>query len=345
MSNDTRSVLDQTPAKLLLRATALWGIEELISDLGHNPRAVITEMEPDIFKQQDQFLPIGKAVQILKDASEFMKRPDLGLLLGSMQDLRVLGLLGEAIRRQPTLADAMDLVQRYMTYHSHAEVFQFEQTEEILVFRRGQQFKSTEGAPIFVEMSLSAAYSMTKDFAGQDLIPLEVRFSFAPNCEHKAYFDVFHCPVLFNCDADAIVYEASALKQENRSDFNILAQFSDAEMLAMLSTGNQNLAQEIRKLIMVLIADRVPTIDDVAEIMNVHPRKLQRELTKLGENFRHLLNEVRLDLACWYLRNSGLPISDIVNLLGYNEPASFSRSFRKATGKAPSNWRLDNQIF
>ena len=71
----------------------------------------------------------------------------------------------------------------------------------------------------------------------------------------------------------------------------------------------------------------------------VSTRTLTRRLQEEGVSFRQLLAEVREKLACAWLRESELSLHEVAYLLGYSEPSTFFRSFRKWTGHTPAAWR------
>jgi AraC-like DNA-binding protein len=84
-------------------------------------------------------------------------------------------------------------------------------------------------------------------------------------------------------------------------------------------------------------------LGDLAEIVDIHPRTLQRDLTRQGTSLRKLLNEVRIDLACTRLESNDGSISEIAHELGYDDIAAFSKAFRHWSGVSPSAYRLSNR--
>lgn len=77
----------------------------------------------------------------------------------------------------------------------------------------------------------------------------------------------------------------------------------------------------------------------VARRLRTSPRTLQRRLTGLGTTYSELLNEVRVQRAQRYLTDSQRSVSEISALLGFSEPASFYRTFKRATGDSPASFR------
>lgn len=59
-----------------------------------------------------------------------------------------------------------------------------------------------------------------------------------------------------------------------------------------------------------------------------------------GETMQQYHTRRRMEKACHLLRSTLLPISEIADSLGYNDPLYFSKCFRAFTGESPSDYRL-----
>jgi AraC-like DNA-binding protein len=68
-------------------------------------------------------------------------------------------------------------------------------------------------------------------------------------------------------------------------------------------------------------------------------RSLQRKLLEEGTSYARLLEETRRDMAKNYIENSILSINEIAYLLGFSEPANFTRAFRRWYDVTPSSYR------
>jgi AraC-like DNA-binding protein len=80
-------------------------------------------------------------------------------------------------------------------------------------------------------------------------------------------------------------------------------------------------------------------VDDVARSLGMSKRTLARKLSDEGLNFTEILHQLRRDLAVRYLDDRKLHISKIAWLLGFNEVSAFTHTFKRWTGKAPSQMR------
>lgn len=80
-------------------------------------------------------------------------------------------------------------------------------------------------------------------------------------------------------------------------------------------------------------------MEEIAQQLHLTTRTLRRKLADEGTHFQALKDEVRRDAAIHYLSQPALPISQISRLLGFSEPAAFTRAFKQWTGVPPGIYR------
>ena len=93
----------------------------------------------------------------------------------------------------------------------------------------------------------------------------------------------------------------------------------------------------------LLIEERSISIEDIAAALGISSRALQRNLTAEGTKFNQELQNVQKILAFSYFKNPDMTTDDVAYLLGYSEVSSFSRAFKKWTGKTISEYREEIQ--
>jgi AraC-like DNA-binding protein len=81
------------------------------------------------------------------------------------------------------------------------------------------------------------------------------------------------------------------------------------------------------------------SIDRVARPLGTSVRTLQRELDRVGTDFRSMTNAARLQRATELLRHTDGSITRVSAEMGYSSPANFARAFQKATGRTPREFR------
>jgi AraC-like DNA-binding protein len=103
---------------------------------------------------------------------------------------------------------------------------------------------------------------------------------------------------------------------------------ADAEFLARVRCAMRKLTAEARC-----------SVESVACELAVSPRTLQRRLERAGTTFGAVSDDIRRDAALEHLRNPRVAIKEAAFLLGFSEPSTFYRAFRRWTGDTPANFR------
>lgn len=94
---------------------------------------------------------------------------------------------------------------------------------------------------------------------------------------------------------------------------------------------------------LVLRDDGYPGLETVAQRLNMSTRTLRRRLQDQGLGFMDLLHAARRRDALSLLDRPVLEVAQIAQMLGYADPANFTRAFRQWTGLTPSAWRVSRR--
>lgn len=78
------------------------------------------------------------------------------------------------------------------------------------------------------------------------------------------------------------------------------------------------------------------SMDAVAARLRLGRRTLLRKLKNEGVTFEKVLDELRQKLAHQHL-GEGKNVNETAYLLGFSDPAAFSRAFKRWTGTSPRN--------
>ena len=78
----------------------------------------------------------------------------------------------------------------------------------------------------------------------------------------------------------------------------------------------------------------------IAGKLGLSRQTLFRKLKAEGVTFEKVLDELRYKLALEYLNGKNVPVNQTAYLLGFSEPAAFSRAFKRWTGSSPRTIRI-----
>ena len=192
------------------------------------------------------------------------------------------------------------------------------------------------------DAALAWIISMLRANFHQDLAPVSVNFRHSsPDCANK-YYELFQSPVTFAAPASSLELSLDVVDRILPSGNKELAAFNDQVMTKYLAIlDNDNLVQRIRKIIVEHLPSGDANVENTASELFFSTRKLQRLLQQEGTTFISLLNETRRDIAQQYVRDRRIDLTEVAFLLGFAELSTFSRSFKRWTGKSPMQYRKD----
>jgi AraC-like DNA-binding protein len=110
-----------------------------------------------------------------------------------------------------------------------------------------------------------------------------------------------------------------------------------ARQLAALDRSN--VAAQCKAVLLERMSDGEPPEADMAKVLHMSRRTLQRKLAEVDLTYQKLVDETRRDLALRYIEDMGHSITEITFLLGFSGQSAFTRAFRRWTGKTPSDFR------
>lgn len=114
----------------------------------------------------------------------------------------------------------------------------------------------------------------------------------------------------------------------------------DASLEDMLEDlPNVDLAEQVKQRIRILLSEKDISEELVAQPFNVSPRHLRRKLSEACTTYEKLLDEVRMELAIKLIQENRLNLGRIAFELGFLDPSSFTRAFRRWTSMSPTAFR------
>jgi AraC-like DNA-binding protein len=159
------------------------------------------------------------------------------------------------------------------------------------------------------------------------------------------YREVFQAPVRFGAGGDRLWFTAQEWEAPMDS--------ADEALAGLLEEHARILARRIPRATSGFVAKVQETMaaspagcgsaTQVARRLHVSVRTLQRRLASAGTGFREVSELVSRQLAEEYLADPRVSIAELTYFLGFSEPSSFTRAFRRWTGETPGQWRRRRQ--
>lgn len=164
----------------------------------------------------------------------------------------------------------------------------------------------------------------------------------APGAELLAdYQQRFGPGLCFGSDDDCLVLDAALLALPIRRTA------TDARRFIAAAPGNllvhyrddASLIARIRALLRSRAPEDWPDAVRLAADLGLSPATLRRQLAASGQSYQRLKDERRCRLACRQLDQGALPLDELALRLGFADPRSFQRAFRRWTGLSPLGYR------
>ena len=167
-----------------------------------------------------------------------------------------------------------------------------------------------------------------------------IKFTGAPQGPEAHYRQHFGPRVSFASGEASMTIPRTVLEQPvSTSNVDILT--ANEPLLASLvrAVRENNLPAKIKLAILDSLPDHTLTEEEAAASQNMSLRTFQRRLEDEGTRFRALLDQTRTERAESLLGDPACSLSEVGCHCGFSEQASFSRAFKRWTGKTPSDYR------
>jgi len=337
MSEAEPKVLVAITQMVLQTASAL-GLDraQLLAEVG------VTEAEladRDGYTTLDTQLRLGHRIAHL--------RPNVNIGLAALDYMRpsTLGVLGYVLSHCVTLRDVVDAVLRYQNLLSPAVQWSLQQGATNRVTIEAAPPMQSLAFPL--ETQVGVLVVVGRQLTGVEWIPDRILLRHVPRGDPAEFTRRLGREVEFGAECNALELSAETLALPV---LGARPQLQPA-VVALVESIEQPAAEpappEHTGRVLTLLHDEIPkgmtTKDEAARSLGVSARTLTRRLQEEGVSFRALLERARQDLAQGWLGNDGVAIHEVAYLLGYSEPSTFHRSFRRWTGQTPSAWRQSHR--
>ncbi|MEI3605421.1 helix-turn-helix domain-containing protein [Pseudogracilibacillus sp. SE30717A] len=196
------------------------------------------------------------------------------------------------------------------------------------------------GPPMLVGITLAFLLELGRRGTGQPLIAKFVEFTQSMG-DIQALEAYFGCQIRIGANSNRLTL--------HRRDLDLPFVSYNEELLKILtpvldkSLDEQQSSRSITEMVKWILKRSLsggrPDIQTVSSELGMSDRTLQRRLTDEGTSFKHLLTQVRHELAREYLADPAFDIKEVAFMIGYEDQNSFYRAFRIWTGDTPFNWR------
>jgi AraC-like DNA-binding protein len=296
-------------------------------------------IDPAEFQEQDKRVPFSKYVALMRAGKELCRDPALALHFGEAVDFAEMSIVGLIGRASETMADGFAQFNRY----ARLVVDDGVGTDRLVLTRSAghlwviDTLQYPNDFPEFAETSFARMVCTSRKWFPEAQFIKAVHFKH-PAPEYRAEYDrVFQLPVVFESDKNALLTDEAWLTHRNphasRYVFGILS--AHAEELLKSLEQSKSTRGRVESLLMPILHTGEASVDVIAAKLGISRQTLFRRLKAEGVTFEKVLDELRHKLALHYLSGKKVSVNETAYLVGFSDPAAFSRAFKRWTGSSP----------
>ncbi len=297
------------------------------------------DIDPAMVINADRRIPVSKMQVLWQLAADATGDEAFGLHAAEQLQPATLQGLGLAVLASSTIYDVLKRLVRFSHVLSTGLELVLTERDE-LVDMEFVVFGEEEPVAISQDFGIGVIVVLCRLTLGEYFSPIEIQCRRPEPADPDRFAAMLGSRISYGEEHMRITFVKSDIMEELPSANPELAQVNDEQAETYLATFTTvSAARAVVGKIIEHLPDGPPSQKAIAEAMNVSNRTLQRKLKEEGTSFIDLLQDARLSLARKYLAQPQRSIVEIAYLLGFSEPSTFSRAFKRWTGQAPAEYR------
>jgi AraC-like DNA-binding protein len=273
-------------------------------------------------------------------AEEELNDPGAGVRFGDEGIARGYGVAALVALHAPDFRSALAALSRYKSLTCPEFVEVEERGGEAVV--RYRWLQATGPVPrLLVDVTMASLRQLAWQGTGKKVVPIRLELTRSPR-DKELLRRHFGCPIVFGAASDAMVFDRTALDVPFlTADGGAFAHvLGGLEQRIRAGEGFPAFTGEVAVSIARQLSEgRQPSVAAVAGRLNLSTRTFHRRLRELGTSFQEQLAGVRCSIAERLLAATDLDAVAISMLVGFVEPNSFARAFRRWERTTPTRWR------
>lgn len=328
----------------VINARVLESFPQLCLLNGGDPEALLAQVGIALDHEQATApaLTYGQFVRLMAEAARSMACTDFGMRLALAQSgTDLYGPLGSIMRNSRTFGEALDYVIQHSSIHSRAaRIARFPIPEANgIVFSHEIIVGAFEQKMQAMEYVLLAGHLGARALTHGKVRARQVLLRHRAVSDPSLYRRAFGCEVLFDQPLDGLIFSHDDLVAPIVGQDPAL----HADLIAAVDASFTDTAPPIhaaaRGVVLRLMHVGVATNALVAAELGLHTRTLHRRLSEAGTSFQKIKDEVRCELARYYLTHTDVSLLWITGKLGFAEQAVFTRFCQRHLGCSPRELR------
>ncbi len=294
-------------------------------------------------EDQDKRIAFPKYVALMRHGQALSGDPALALHFGESNDLAEISVVGLLAYTCETMAEVTKQLNRYgrlvVEFDGPLKRFSFTRDSRGLwvIDNRG----NPNAFPELTEATFARAVCDPRRFGAMQ-VARAIEVTHAAPAYRDEYERILGAPVTFDAPRNAMPLDESVGTQkvavQPRYAFGIFAEHADALLETL--RNSKTMRGRVEESLVSILHTGDASIEHIADKLGVSRSTLFNRLQEEGTTFSKVLDELRHKMAVDYLRGKKVSVNETAYLVGFSEPAAFSRAFKRWTGQSPKGFRL-----
>lgn len=295
---------------------------------------------PALLLDQDQRVPFNSLRTLVRSAKALSGKPALGLCFGETVDCADYSVVSMMSRACATVGDAIAQRNRYGRLLAE---FDGEPTDALQLQPCGPNVwliatrRPGDTLPELTEAFFARVAWGTRQMGAAAMLKA-AHFTHAEPPYRAEYERVFQVPLRFGSDRNALLLDGAwphlKIALAPSYVFGILSAHADALLREL--DASQTLRSRVERLLMPILHTGAASVSAIAGELGISRQTLYRRLKSEGTSFEQVLDGLRQRLARHYLDGRKVSVNETAYLVGFSDPAAFSRAFKRWTGHSPA---------
>jgi len=301
------------------------------------------KLSPGALASPKTRVSINQILWLCREAMERAHDPFFAYRAGLRMRVSTFGLFGFAILTGTNFRQTIRVAAKYHELTTPLAGVSFREEAGCGIWSVDPEPHPLIDAPLYrllVEMQFGIFVSLHRDVMGPAFRPTAFRFSYPAPMAPQRYRDALSCEAAFGQPGNEMAFDAALLDAVpplgDRLTNPTILQMCD-RLLEEFDL-RKGVSGKVREALLANLAEPV-AVDDIARHLGQSPRTLRRKLQEEGASVQKLRDELRLQVAIKYLRDTDMTVEEAGDALGFNEAANFRRAFARWTNMSPQQFR------
>lgn len=288
---------------------------------------------------RDFYIPQLALLRFVDAAGRELGVPSMGLLAVHSVTVRDYGVWGDYVLTAPTLRESIQRALKVHHLHATGDILVASNTAGGMDLRYRSAIAGAASYENISYIGLGVIESVVQHFAGQSWRPAVVSLDFIESRGRDRIEEVLGSRVRFGDEHVRFFIPAHILELPNPHPKPAQEITIGDVVRARCGRSPVTPTEKVSALVRTQMLGGRPSLDQIADMLAIGTRTLQRRLGDDGTSFRGIVETAVLERAIELLGETNHSIGQIATDLGYSSPNHLARTFRRAKGLSPTEFR------